>query len=430
MKVIQYFIFSLGFGVVFLLIPCSLIWKCFFSVGVISIFILCIQKKRSQESFPFLRKISRQFKFKSHLLCQASDISLGDIPLLKKSETKHIIISGATGTGKTNCLRHLLYQIKSRGDQAFILDSSMDLVEEFYQEEQDILLNPYDKRSFSWNPWHECIEEYHYAQLIDLLFMQEVHEEEEALFLEAKEYALYTFLHHQKSYQQNPKTWIKELSRSENPFIHSLHNLLKLLPTGHKNASIRDWILRPENPEQLFFLGATAEQKFSLFPLISCWFSLAISIMQARSQKDHTKKIWFLIDDLPSWKKLIHLENAFSQIRKYGGCMVIVVQNWGQLELIYGTCESQSILDQCNIKICFRQGDHNVAKQVARFFTKFEEEDPLVTPCEVLELQDLEAFLQIPGCSLPTYTKFKHCRKKFIAEKYAPKKTRTYLSEH
>ena len=77
-------------------------------------------------------------------------------PLLKGKDPEHIMITGCTRSGKTNCMRGLLKQIRARGDQAVIVDTTGSFVSEFYEEERDILMNPYDKRSKPWHPWCEC----------------------------------------------------------------------------------------------------------------------------------------------------------------------------------------------------------------------------------------------------------------------------------
>ncbi|KJV70444.1 ftsK/SpoIIIE family protein, partial [Orientia tsutsugamushi str. TA716] len=43
---------------------------------------------------------------------KASKIRFGGLPLVKNSERLHILITGTTGTGKTNMLNELLPQIR------------------------------------------------------------------------------------------------------------------------------------------------------------------------------------------------------------------------------------------------------------------------------------------------------------------------------
>ncbi|MBP6951893.1 MAG: type IV secretion system DNA-binding domain-containing protein [Alphaproteobacteria bacterium] len=100
---------------------------------------------------------------------QASDLNFGDMPLLKDKETSHILITGTTGSGKTNSFHGLLPQVRRRGDRAVILDATGDYVSRYYNKKTDIILNPLDERSLPWNPWADCRLDSHYDVLAESL---------------------------------------------------------------------------------------------------------------------------------------------------------------------------------------------------------------------------------------------------------------------
>jgi len=92
----------------------------------------------------------------------ASDLRVAEVPLVKDSETQHMLITGTTGSGKTNCFHHIMSQVRHRKERAVIVDTTGVFVERYFRNGHDILLNPLDVRSYSWNPWIECKESYHY----------------------------------------------------------------------------------------------------------------------------------------------------------------------------------------------------------------------------------------------------------------------------
>jgi len=100
---------------------------------------------------------------------QASDLVFGELPLLKNKETSHTLITGTTGSGKTNSFHVLLPQIRQRGDRAIILDMTGDYVSTYYDEKTDIILNPLDTRSLPWHPWADCHLDSHYDVLAESL---------------------------------------------------------------------------------------------------------------------------------------------------------------------------------------------------------------------------------------------------------------------
>jgi len=100
---------------------------------------------------------------------QASDLSFGELPLLKNKESSHILITGTTGSGKTNSFHGLLPQVRRRGDRVVILDVTGDYVSRYYNKKTDIILNPLDERSLPWNPWADCHLDSHYDVLAESL---------------------------------------------------------------------------------------------------------------------------------------------------------------------------------------------------------------------------------------------------------------------
>jgi type IV secretory pathway TraG/TraD family ATPase VirD4 len=98
---------------------------------------------------------------------QVSDLKLGDLPLLKDKETSHTLITGTTGSGKTNAFHILLPQIRKRQNRAIVVDVTGDYVSRYYNSETDIILNPLDMRSLGWNPWADCTLDAHYDVLAE-----------------------------------------------------------------------------------------------------------------------------------------------------------------------------------------------------------------------------------------------------------------------
>ncbi|MFQ5730251.1 MAG: type IV secretion system DNA-binding domain-containing protein, partial [Waddliaceae bacterium] len=98
----------------------------------------------------------RLLSWRLRLKRQASAIQIGKLPLVKGTETQHILITGGTGSGKTNCIHHVLGQIQKTKKKALIVDTTGVFVERYFDPNKDILLNPFDPRGAPWHPWVEC----------------------------------------------------------------------------------------------------------------------------------------------------------------------------------------------------------------------------------------------------------------------------------
>lgn len=401
-------------------------------------------------------ELARKLKFKR----QASDIHMGSIPLLKNSETQHILICGTTGSGKTNCLMSLLKQIRRRGDRAVIVDTTSSFVSHFYRKDKDLLINPYDSRSVRWHPWCECKKDYHYEQLVNSLIpnMQQFDD----FFPEAGRAVLYSALRKSAAFNQTDiEEFISNMLRKS---MHELYDELKdtdaaiyVDPKGDKTTvsiratisnslrhfrplkktkipfSIRDWILSKKIKDQWLFISCTTEQRRSINSLMAVWFSVAINAMKARSLEKSPEKVWFIIDELHSLQKLEYLEESLAELRKYGGCIVIATQDVSQMDKIYGIHSTKTIINLCGTKVCFRQEDADIAHRMAKFFgerefkevqeglsygahemrdgvnlSKIEKTKPTISSTKILELNALEAIVKLPGGLPSAKTKFKY----------------------
>lgn len=425
------------------------------------------KQKKHLSGIGVLSDVKLALKLKSSL--RASDITMGKVPLLKNSETKHTLICGTTGTGKTNCLNQLLSQIRKRGDRAVIVDTTGHFVSSFYRD-SDVILNPYDKRSSKWHPWCECQNDFHYEQLVNSLIPSMQYFDN--FFPEAARAVLYSALRKSAAYGEDDiEEFVSTMLRKT---IGELYEELKdtdaavyVDPKGDKTAvsvratisnsirhfrplkktsnpfSIRDWILGTGHKDQWLFVSCTTEQRKSINSLMSVWFSVAINAMKARPITKKPEKIWFIIDELQSLQKLEYLEESLAELRKYGGCIVLATQDLSQMDKLYGVHSTKSIINLCGTKVCFRQEDVDIAQRMAKFFGEHEFKEvqeglsygahemrdgvslnivektkSTIPATRILELNDLEAFIKLPGGIPATKTKFKYEEIKQISKSF------------
>ena len=382
---------------------------------------------------------------------QASDITLDGLPLLKDKETSHILITGTTGSGKTNCLHTLLPQIRKRLNRAIIVDLTGDFVSKYYREGQDLLLNPFDQRSQLWSPWGECLMESHYDTLAASIVPKTSYTEPfwenagKALLSSAlKELARRGEKDTQKLYEILVRSDLTDFS---NFFRHTdaatythtdgekmtlsiratLANHLqsfRLLKNVEIGFSIRKWVADENNANQWLFLSARADQRETSRPLMSGWIDSALNALMSLPPElsSSSRRLWFIIDELPALQRLPSLETALAEGRKYGGCVLVGVQSIPQLSTTYGLTQSQALLDLFNTKIFFRNTDPNTTAWISKVLGEAETTEhienlsygahtmrdgvnlaqhtrtkPLVLPTEISALEDCEAYLKLPS---------------------------------
>lgn len=379
---------------------------------------------------------------------QVSDLTLDGLPLLKDKETSHILITGTTGSGKTNCLHTLLPQIRKRPNRAIIVDMTRDFVAKYYREGHDLLLNPFDMRSQQWSPWEECLNDSHYDTLAAAIIPKTSHSEPfwenagKALLSSAlKELARREEKDTQKLYEILVRADLTDFSKffrntDAATYTHAegekmtlsiratLANHLqsfRLLKNTDAGFSIRKWVEDERNPDRWLFLSARPDQRETLRPLISGWLDTALNALMSLPP-DPERRFWFIIDELPSLQKLPSLEIGLAEARKYGGCILAGVQSIPQLATTYGHTQSQAILDLFNTKIFFRNTDPNTTAWISKVLGEAETTEhienlsygantmrdgvnlaqqtrtkPLVLPTEIGGLKDCEAYLKLPS---------------------------------
>jgi len=377
---------------------------------------------------------------------EASDLCVAGIPLIKDKETEHFLISGTTGSGKTNCLIELLQQIRKVGDRVVIVDSTSELLQRFFQEDKDLLLNPLDARGQNWNLWSECEEKYHFNEFAECLIPASSHHDtfwtnaSRDIFVETAK------LLHDKdctSYEELINYSIKKPLGDVAAFyahssVASMMNVAaektsmsirSTLATAIRcfesleekgEFSIRKWML--ENQEdQWLFLSCQPDQRALLRPLFSGWFSIATRTLMA-SGSTARGKTWFIIDELPTLNHLPELPKALAEVRKYGGCFIIGLQSISQLEDIYGRATTQTMSGLTGTKILFRAPEPVAAKRMSELLGEQEVMEvvesisfgahqmrdgvslsdqkrmKLTIPyTDLLQLNNLEAYLRLPG---------------------------------
>ncbi|MCE2983161.1 MAG: type IV conjugative transfer system coupling protein TraD [Parachlamydia sp.] len=321
-----------------------------------------------------------------------SSIKIGNVLLPKNSETQHILVSGGTGSGKTNCFNHILPQIRDRHQKAIIIDTTGGFVERYYRPGKDILLNPCDPRGLPWHPWAECQEALDFESLAEGFIPQSYAENDNYWRSAAR--CLFSSTLQKLQFIQKNSVLTNQL------LFESLANLATFL-TGTKAAShidlnsektagtirsvattflgsleylkdtenpfsIKNWVEETNNDSWLF-LACTPIQRSVMNPLIASWFSIAIrSLMQMAPCRE--RRLWFILDELPSLHKLKDLETLLSEGRKYGACALLALQSPAQLNAIYGSNGAKTIIGNCATKVVFSEQNPEMAEQISKMF--------------------------------------------------------------
>jgi type IV conjugative transfer system coupling protein TraD len=396
---------------------------------------------------------SRQLRHQLRRL-EKGCLKVGGVTIPQAFEPEHILVSGAPGTGKTNIFNVMLEGIRKEGRRAIIYDTAGTFVERFYRPGRDIIFNPFDARSAQWSPWVDVPRDYHYDQIAESVVPDSGKDPFWAKSARGTLVAVMrTLVHHDRMLISVlldiiTRSRLKALSafventdgaafisqegeRTSAGIQAELASVLRgfhYLDDTKEGISIRDWVTN-ESDDSWLFITVKADQLPTLRPLITTWLDIAISAVMSMEPDQH-RRLFCVIDELPSLQRLPSLSDFLARARKYGGCGILGFQSYPQLEATYGVQEAAAITGYCSTWVALRANDTPTAKHVSENLGQVEQVEanegmsygvnemrdgvnlsrvqvtrPLVLPTEIVNLPNLTGYLRF-GRDLPV-VKFK-----------------------
>jgi type IV conjugative transfer system coupling protein TraD len=375
--------------------------------------------------------------------------AVGGVPVPDAFEPEHILICGAPGTGKTNIIVKMLSGIRDRGRRAIVYDTAGTFVEKFYRPGIDVLLNPLDARSDRWSPWVDVPRDYHYDQIAEstipdkagdpfwakaargtlVAVLRKLARLERPLISVLLDTLLRSKLKDLAAFASGTdaaafiSTEGERTSAGIQAELASVMRSFSYLDDTEDGLSIRDWVSN-ERDDSWLFVTVKADQLPSLRPLITVWLDIAISSIMSL-EPDRDRRLYCVIDELPTLQKLPSLSDFLARARKYGGCGILGFQSYPQLEATYGIQDAAAITGYCSTWVALRANDTPTAKHVSENLGQVEQVEanegmsygvndmrdgvnlsrmqvtrPLVLHTEVTNLPNLTGYLRF-GRSLP-----------------------------
>ena len=394
--------------------------------------------------FGTLRQIRRALWWQ-----RRGSFAIGGVPVPDAFEPEHILICGAPGTGKTNIIVKMLAGIRKERKRAIVYDTAGTFVEKFYRPGIDILLNPLDARADLWSPWVDVPHDYHYDQIAEstipdkagdpfwakaargtlVAVLRKLARQERMLVSVLLDTLLRSSLKDLAAFAKGTDAAAfvsmegERTSAGIQAELASVMRSFSYLDDTKDGLSIRDWVAH-EKDDSWLFITVKADQLPSLRPLITVWLDIAISAIMSLAP-DRDRRLYCVIDELPSLQKLPSLSDFLARARKYGGCGILGYQSYPQLEATYGIQDAAAITGYCSTWVALRANDTPTAKHVSENLGQVEQVEanegmsygvndmrdgvnlsrmqvtrPLVMHTEVTNLPNLAGFLRF-GRNLP-----------------------------
>ena len=417
---------------------------------------------------PIYRSIFDPFRHRSNL-----PYTIAGIPFPERTETRHTIVSGTTGAGKTVLISDLVAQIRARGERCVVYDKMGGYTRAFFDPAKDMLLNPLDARSPRWSPFHEARGPRDFDTMAAALIPQQKDTVDPFWVTAARQlFANGAGVLQSKGVTENRilvehllKTDLSDLAKAmegtvaqsivdpENPktalsvraMLTANIGALESLPDTGKPFSIRDWIA-DDREDGFLFLTSRGDQHASLRGLISTWLEIAVNTMLSLEQDDQ-RRIWVVLDELPTLHQVPSLQPGLAESRQFGGCFVLGIQVISALRDLYGRNGAETISGLCGTRVVLASPDRDTAQWSADSLGRGEVEEmsegfsygastirdgvsitpkrelrPLALASEIMRLESLHGWLRFPGPLPAAPIKLRWVKRPRVAERFVERR--------
>lgn len=374
-------------------------------------------------------------------------IRIGGTNIPGRYECRHFLLSGSTGSGKSQAFYQLVEAARRRGDAGVVADVNAEMLSRFFDPTRgDVLLSPLDTRSANWSPLAEiagpwdgdrvakslipdgdggAAEWNHYAQVLLSACLAKVWRDGGKnfdlvhLLLMASNEDLASALSGTQAAQLFAPGAERMLSSIRAITATYCQPLSYLSPTvGRDGFSITKFIQAEAKQRHGAWIFMPVRDDFfkSFRSLIAGQIDVAISALLS-SPDDEARRVWFCIDEFATWGKISSIGDLLTKARKKGGVGVLGLQSISQIREAYGREGAQTLLSCLGNWLSLRSGDAETAdymsraigdEQIRRLNESLNADGQkstseqiaiqrVILPAELQSLPDLEGILNIAG---------------------------------
>ena len=301
-----------------------------------------------------------------------SRASFSGIPLPGRSDISNLIFCGGSGSGKSVNLRDLLSSIRRSNRKAVVFDPSGEMISHFYRSDKDIILNPLDKRSATWDVWCDCLRYNDYLQVASTLIADQPQHDN---WITSARLVL-AHLAEQEGHQNKPdhRRVLEAIEHLDDAMISDILQTTEAAPviaefgeqacfgirgvllasvkpfseTKNKNFrfSVRRWAFNEANDGWLFISAKTSESDVCK-PLTATWLNLAARTLM-NLNTDHLRRVFLIIDDISATNKIPSLMDYMVRSRRTGASAILTTHSISMLTSLYGEDDTNTLLRACD----------------------------------------------------------------------------------
>lgn len=320
-----------------------------------------------------------------------AEVFVGRVGIPRNMENRHFLLSGSTGSGKSQAFYQIAEVARRRGDAAVVADVNAEMLGRLYDPARgDVILNSLDTRSENWSPLAEisgswdadriaksiipagdgsAAEWNHYAQVLLSAVLAKTWRDGGSnfdltnLLLTSPNDELAKALAGSQAAQLFAPGAERMLSSIRAITATYCQPLSYLSPSaGRDGFSITKFVQAEAETKRGAWLFFPVRDDFfkSFRSLIAGQIDIAISALLS-SPDDEARRVWFMLDEFATWGRIASITDLLTKARKKGGVGVLGLQSISQIRETYGREGAQTLLANLGNWLTLRAGDAETA---------------------------------------------------------------------
>jgi hypothetical protein len=324
---------------------------------------------------------------------------LPSIALGRDRETRHFLILGSVGGGKTQTMLHLITEAIARNDGVLVLDTKGDMMAGLPADGAPLLVAPHDRRSLVWDVAADCCIKQDARELAARFIPPST----DPMWSHAAQEIFVACVVYLQATKGRDWGWadleavvtarvdvLAEHARNHNPNALRLldqpdsRTTLSILTTFQTHMrivsvlaeawpdpsagrfSIRDWLHNPVPRRPLILQHDPGYPELSRIWIGSMLGLLASAVGSPTLAESKTRRVWLFLDEFPHLPAIKRFPTFLELGRSKGISVVISAQDTAQIRAVYGPDQAKSWFGMTGTKFMTRINASEAAEDVSR----------------------------------------------------------------
>lgn len=311
--------------------------------------------------------------------------------------TRHVLVVGGTGSGKSTVIKPLIDKIVKAGEQMLLFDPKREFTVGF---KEPALIAPWDNRSLSWDIARDMRNTLDMRRLAATM----IRESHDPMWSNASRQLLVGLMIYLKATRKDDWGWrelrdfvslpqsdllvimaewhpeaVRAVEKASVTTAGILINLASFCATifdlaeawgdvpRERRVSFVEWSQGRSNYPQIILQGHGAYVELTRSYVESIVGIVSAMVNSVEMEDDRSRKIWFVADEFAQMGKL-PVRPLFEVGRSRGVRCVVAVQDFAQLEEIYGAAMVKALIGMCGTLVVGQMMQGETAEQLCKAF--------------------------------------------------------------